>query len=115
LKSADGEKLKKVTGGALEPVLENLSAAASSVDTLVHIPLIHGFNDSDEDIEKFIEVLSPFKDRIRVEFLAYHEYGKDKWAKCGLEYTMADAFLPKGRLGEINNQLKAVGINAVRT
>lgn len=115
LKSADGEKLKSVTGGALEPVLENLSIAASSVDTLVHIPLIHGFNDSDEDIKKFIDVLSPFKDKIRVEFLAYHEYGKDKWAKCELEYTMADAFLPKGRLGEINNQLKAAGINAVRT
>ena len=115
LKSADEEKLKDVTGGTLAPVLKNLSLAATQVDTLVHIPLIHGFNDSERDIEKFIDVLSPYKDSVRVEFLSYHEYGKDKWAKCGLEYTMKDAFLPKGRFLEIKEQLKTAGITAVRT
>lgn len=115
IKSADGEKLSEVTGGKLEPILSNLSAAAGKVDTLVHIPLIHGFNDSDRDIDGFINLLMPFRESIRVELLAYHEYGKDKWAKCGLLYNMADAFLPKGRLSEINLQLKSAGINAVRT
>ena len=115
LKSVDSDKFFNVTGGRLEPVIENLKKAAGNVDTLVHIPLIHNFNDSDEDIEKFIEILKPFKDDIRVEVLAYHEYGKDKWEKCGLLYKMEDAFLPKGKLKNFYEQLNAAKINTVRT
>lgn len=115
IKSPDSEKLLSVTGGKLDTVLSNLSAAAGKVDTLIHIPLIHGFNDRNHDIDGFINLLMPYRECIRVELLAYHEYGKDKWAKCGLAYNVADAFLPKGKLGEITLQLKSAGINAVKT
>mgnify|MGYP003545645625 CR=1 FL=1 len=32
-----------------------------------------------------------------------------------ISYNVADAFLPKGKLGEITLQLKSAGINAVKT
>ena len=115
LKSADKEKSKSVIGYSVDTVAANLKNASGMVDTLIHIPLIHGFNDSDEDLEKFISVLSPYKDDIRVEILAYHEYGKDKWIKCGLDYKMQDAFLKPGTLKKWNEQFKAAGLNAVRT
>lgn len=116
VKSADEEKLFKVTGGHLEPIIKNLSHAVSlGVDTLVHVPLIGGFNDSDEDVEKLLNVLSPFKDKIKIEFLSYHEYGKDKWKKCGLEYEMKDAHISKETYKEIVNKFKAVEFTVIRT
>ena len=115
LKSTDAEKLYSVTGGKLQNILDNLKIASDSVDTLVHIPIIHGFNDGDEDIKKFTETLTPYNNKIKVELLAYHEYGKDKWKKCGLEYTMTDAFVPAARMKEITAQFKSAGINIIRT
>lgn len=115
-KSADEQKLLTVTGGSVEPIKANLAAAVDSgCDILVHIPLIGGFNDSDEDIEKLSDALYPYKDKIRVEFLSYHEYGKDKWGKCSLEYKMENAHIPVGRYKETVNKFKAVGFTVVRT
>ncbi len=116
VKSADEEKLFSVTGGRVAPITENLSKAVSlSVDTLIHVPLIHGFNDSDEDTDKLLQALSPFKDKVKIEFLSYHEYGKDKWKKCGLEYKMENAHIEKEIYKNIVNKFKAVGFTVIRT
>lgn len=116
VKSADDQKLFSVTGGKVAPIIENLSKAVSlSVDTLIHVPLIHGFNDSDEDTDKLLQALLPFKDKIKIEFLSYHEYGKDKWKKCGLEYKMENAQIEKENYKNIVNKFKAVGFTVVRT
>ena len=116
LKSADDEKLFSVTGGRVEPIINNLSQAVIlGVDTLVHVPLIHGFNDSEQDIDSLASVLFPFRDKIKIEFLLYHEYGKDKWKKCGLTYDMKDAHVSKECYRQIVNKFKAVGFTVVRT
>lgn len=116
LKSAIPSKLAETVGGVLPPILRNLEAAASSgQDTLVHIPLIHGFNDTEEDTDALIAALLPFRAAIRVELLSYHEYGKDKWKKCGLDYAMTDAFIGDEAYREIISKFRTAGLETVRT
>lgn len=116
IKSTNAQKHLEITGGFVSPVLENLKIAYNeNVDTLIHIPLIHGFNDGETDIDGFINALLPYSDRIKVELLSYHEYGKDKWKKCGLEYRMENAFVTDERYCAITEKFTATGITVVRT
>ena len=54
-------------------------------------------------------------DNVKVEILKYHEYGKDKWEKCGLEYTMKDAFVTEQERLDFETELKNAGITVIRT
>ncbi len=116
VKSANSEKLLSVTGAVLEPIIKNLAAAADSgLDILVHVPLINGFNADEADTDLLLETLSPFKDKIKIEFLAYHEYGKDKWKQCGLVYAMENANISTECYKNTVNKFKAAGFTVVRT
>ncbi len=115
-KSADDAKLLSVTGGKTAPIIDNLSAAvAAELDVLIHVPLIGGFNDSTEDTKLLLSTLLPFKDSVKIEFLSYHEYGKEKWEKCGLEYTVKNAQISVEKYKETVNKFKAAGFTVVRT
>ncbi len=104
------------TGVSGEIARRNLArAAASEVELLIRIPLIHGVNDDDASLSGFTEALAPFAGRARVEVLRYHEYGKDKWKTLGLSYQMEDAFLPKGRAESLEKMLRDAGLETVRT
>jgi pyruvate formate lyase activating enzyme len=104
------------TGLSNEAVKENLlRAAEAGVHLLIRIPLIHGVNDQDATLLGFCEYLKQFSGRARVEVLRYHEYGRDKWQKLGMDYRMEDAFLPAGRAEALEKMLKAEGLDVVRT
>ena len=97
VKHYDGEKHRLVTGASNEETLRNLHKALSfGVKTLVRIPLIGGFNASEEDARAFASLFSEMKKTgdFSVEFLSYHEYGRTKYEKLGIPYTMGkDAFV----------------------
>ena len=115
-KHPDGGMHLRYTGMSVDTVKANLeSAAASSVEMLIRIPLIHGVNDGDAALSGFSEYLARFAGRARVEVLRYHEYGRDKWAALGLKYRMEDAFLPAGRAEALEEMLAARGLFIVRT
>lgn len=99
VKHYDGEKHRAVTGVSNERTLENLARALDAgVKTLVRIPLVGSFNASEADAEGFAALFSKMKERgdFAVELLCYHEYGRTKYEKLGLPYTMGkDAFVSK--------------------
>lgn len=104
-----------ITGIPLQPVADNINMALElHPDVLIRVPLIHHINDTTECIRGMIR-LFPRGDRARFELLPYHEYGKAKWLQCGLDYEMADAALPEGRLEELEGELRAGGFHIVRT
>lgn len=93
-KHYDPEKHRQVTGLDNSMTHKNLALAiAAGKHPAVRIPLIGGFNASEEDAAGFAELFH----RIHLpgngtlELLTYHEYGKEKYKKCGLTYTMTDA------------------------
>ena len=84
----------KYTGVPFKTVRQNLFLAVREHGQLdIRIPLVGGVNDSEEDMQGFIalfrELLRENEDGpITVEILKYHEFGKNKWSACGLEYQM---------------------------
>ena len=81
---------QKRLGMGNEKVICNLrEASKSGIDLWIRIPLIPDFNDTEDDICQFISVITDFKlDKLSVELLPYHEYGKVKWEQAGMKYTM---------------------------
>ena len=98
-------------------VYENIKKAAENrKQLLVHIPLIKGFNAEVEDAKKFAEFLTGLDcSFLQVELLRYHEFGKDKWAQCGLEYKMKNAFVSDEQYKTILDIFKSYSLNIVKT
>ena len=94
-KHYDSEKHRQVLGADNSAVKENLRLASHNRNQLlVRIPLVNGFNSSEEDALGFAEMFKNYcTDFCEYELLRYHEYGKDKWKSCGMEYKMENGFV----------------------
>lgn len=95
-KSPFKDKLKLVTDGNIEEIKKNISVILKSKPVHFHIPLVHAFNDSPEDINGFLDYFKEIRKsggHFDIEILPYHEYGKEKWKKAGLTYTVKDGFV----------------------
>ncbi len=119
VKHYDREKHRAVTGSGNEATWKNASAALEAGQPLLlRIPLIGGFNASLEDAARFADLFRQIgvPGRARVELLRYHEYGRDKYKKLGLAYTMDEtAKVPLSVLERYEEILRASGIEVVRT
>ena len=94
-------------------------ALAEHPNVLIRIPLIGGFNDAPADAERFAAFFEPLNtSRVRFEFLSYHEYGKDKWAQCGLPYRMErmkSAFVGDATVAQFKSVFEAAGLHVIHT
>ena len=117
LKHYDCEKHKKVIGSSNEKTIENIKEISKRREQLlIHIPLINGFNSSEEDAQKFAELINSFgNEKINVEVLCYHEYGKDKWLQCNMEYKMKSGKVTENEYKTFTDVLKKNGISIIRT
>ena len=112
----DDETHRRVTGRGNGQILRNLRAAAGArSQLLVRIPLIGGFNDSADDARMFAETLSCLRTEHSVEVLRYHEYGRDKWKQCGMEYTVRDAFVSDESYRQFCAVLRDSGLHLIST
>ena len=119
-KHHDDARLREATGVGGELIKRNLrKALAEHPDVLIRIPLIGGFNDSTADAERFAAFFRPLDtSRSRFEFLSYHEYGKDKWAQCGLPYRMErmkSAFVSDTTVAQFKSVFEAAGLHVIHT
>ena len=116
-KHPDDEAHRRWTGEDASRIRENLRiAAASGIPLQLRVPLIHGVNDDDQALAGFVSFFSQLqRPKMTVEFLRYHEYGKDKWKKLGLEYAMHDAFVAEQRAVEFEQACREAGVAVVRT
>ncbi len=115
-KSADADQLKRCTGAELSLVENNLRAIIAKKYLHLRLPLIHGFNDSEEDMEKFSAFFESLpQGRFDVEILPYHEYGKEKWEKCGKAYTVTDGKVAASTRLRFSERFSASGIKMIKT
>lgn len=116
-KHPDEAEHRQWTGISAVTIKQNLRAAAKyGMPLQLRVPLIHGVNDDDTALEGFVEFFSGIqRPGMTVEFLRYHEYGREKWIKLGREYLMKDAFLPAGRAERFEQACSAAGIQIIRT
>ncbi len=117
LKHPEPEIHRRWTGAGNSQVIRNLRAAAASELSLqLRVPLIHGVNDDDQALEGFRDLFSDImRPGMTVEFLRYHEYGREKWDKLGLVYEMKDAFVAQERAALFEKTCTEAGVKVIRT
>ena len=119
IKHHDPETHRRVTGLPNTGTFRSIQAALAQGQRLaLRIPLIGGFNASMEDARAFARLLTQLgvPGHASVELLAYHEYGKSKYEKLGMAYTMgADAHVSRETAAEFGAILSAAGIELIHT
>lgn len=116
-KHPDSQEHLHWTGLPNDQIKRNLRLAAeSSLPVQLRVPLIHGVNDSDQALEGFVAFFSSIsRPGLSVEFLPYHEYGREKWRQINKNYTMEDGFVTPQRVQLFESTCKAAGICIIRT
>jgi len=70
-------------------ILLNLEHAAGSVETIVRVPLIGGFNDDEENLVATANFVARLNIH-RMDILPFHRLGASKYAGLGQTYAYAD-------------------------
>lgn len=85
IKGADPVRHEKNTGVSNERIISNLEALAGrGADIIIRLPLVPGYNDSEEDLDELSSLLGKFKRYIRrAEIMPYHRIGLGKLETLG--------------------------------
>lgn len=87
-------------------ILENISNLANSDwngRLVLRVPVISGFNDSDENISDIISFMHK-NNLVEINLLPFHRLGESKWIQLGKEYEYSDkGDVDEGHLGELQD------------
>ncbi len=73
--------------------------------------LVAGLTDGYDNVEKVADICAGLRSLERVEILRFHQMGKSKWQKLGLEYPLADVEPPDAELTErVRGQFRRRGL-----
>jgi len=87
LKHTDPVKFHRYVKGDAALVMENLERLAYfGAHVVVRIPVIPGFNHSEEEIQAMVDFVSTIKGIKEIHFLSYHTFGVEKYRMLGMEY-----------------------------
>jgi pyruvate formate lyase activating enzyme len=112
IKSGDPVTYERVTRQPLAPTL----AYARRLSELgrpmwVRFVLVPGLTDDRDNVEMLADVCAGLKTVERVEILRFHQMGRDKWHKLGLEYPLEAAQPPDAALTErVRGQFRSRGL-----
>jgi len=112
IKSGDPEIYEKVTRQPLQPTLDyanRLSALGRPM--WIRYVLVQGLTDGYDNVEKVADIVGGLKTVERVEILRFHQMGRDKWHKLGLEYPLENVEPPDAALSErVREQFRSRGL-----
>lgn len=111
-KHYDSEILKKYTSVGNEVIKSNFEKICNmGRQAHIRIPLINGINT--ENPEGFASFFSEFNtENVVFEFLAYHEYGKDKWTE---EYKVKNGFISEDALKNFKEVFERYNLKTIIT
>ncbi|MGB8436773.1 MAG: pyruvate formate-lyase-activating protein [Burkholderiales bacterium] len=112
IKGGDPATHEKVCGHPLKPTLEFAQRlAALGRPAWIRFVLVPGLTDGRENVDKLADLVAPLKNVERVEILRFHQMGKDKWHKLGLEYPLENVEPPGPELTErVRGQFRSRGL-----
>jgi pyruvate formate lyase activating enzyme len=112
IKHLESEVHRRATGVPNELILENLRKAAGRSPVWLRVPLISGFNDSDEHIESLVG-LAKEVDAEKISLLPYHEGGRAKCEQVGRSYEFNEGRAPDDdRVQRLKGLIESGGITA---
>lgn len=113
VKHMDTKKHKEGTAIGNEIILQNLANTSRLTEVWIRIPLIAGYNDSEENIDSVGRKAAELGIK-RISLLPYHEGGKSKCEQLGHEYMVPEARSPSDdRIKELALILKSYGLDVV--
>ena len=120
-KQVDDRMHKERTGTSNQEILKNIRKAALWHPCVwIRMPLVNGFNTRLEDLEGFVRFAreiteSAGENKVKFEFLPYHEYGKSKWMASGREYPIENGFVSEETLAKFKETFEKNGLPVHRT
>lgn len=111
MKHFDDAEHKKWTGAPLENVKQNIKKLLESGRQMhIRIPVINGVNVNPVAFAEFFATQNTAN--AVFEFLAYHEYGKDKWQG---KYQIENGFVADETIKEFTSVFESYGLRTVST
>jgi pyruvate formate lyase activating enzyme len=83
IKHVDDDAHKEGTGISNEKILENVAKMAKAKAMRVRVPLIPGFNDSEQDVQQIAAFAATLPNEVEVDLLAYNPLGEGKYESLG--------------------------------
>lgn len=112
IKSGDPAIYEQVTRQPLQPTLDyarRLSALRRPM--WIRFVLVPGLTDGHDNVEKLADICAGLQSVERVEILRFHQMGREKWHKLGLDYQLERAEPPDPELTErVRGQFRSRGL-----
>jgi pyruvate formate lyase activating enzyme len=114
LKHMDDEQHLKFTGVSNGLILDNIRRSAESCRVILRVPVVPGYNDSEENIRETARFAASLGDGFeRLELLPYHLLGVDVYRRLGHDYELGDVEPPGAeQLESLKAIAEACGITA---
>ncbi len=110
IKHLDDEAHRKTTGASNDVILENLRKTAKESKLWLRVPLMAGFNDSEDHIRQITE-LGVEIGAEKISLLPYHEGGKAKSEQLGIGYTCPQGRAPSEKhLNKLRQVIEQAGL-----
>jgi pyruvate formate lyase activating enzyme len=114
VKLFDSAAHKKATGVSNEIILDNLKIVAESgVPVIVRIPVIPGYNDSEENLKATAQYIKSVPGLRKVGLLTYHRLGATKYTILDRKYTLSELTpQEESRMQEMVKIFTSAGLDA---
>ena len=101
IKSGDPEVYKRVTHAPLQPTLDYARRLSDLGRPMwVRYVLVPDLTDGYDNVERVADFCASLKSLERVEILRFHQLGRSKWEKLGIDYKLNDTQPPSAELSE---------------
>ncbi len=119
-KSPFKQNLKDITAADIDIIKNNLIyRAKTGKPLLIRIPLIKFFNCGKENATAFGDFFTELdkhgNNNVFFEILTYHEFGKEKYDKLGMNYTVTDGYVSEDDVKTLLTELKSKNLKVINT
>jgi pyruvate formate lyase activating enzyme len=114
IKTWDADRHKALTGVDVAPTIAFARRLAARRKPMwIRFVLVPGLTDDMDDLAKTAEFAASLGNVERVEVLPFHQLGRFKWERLGLEYQLANVTAPSAELVErACTVLRSAGLKA---
>jgi pyruvate formate lyase activating enzyme len=113
IKHMNDEEHKKFTGVSNRLILSNArSVSERNVPLYIRMPVIPGYNDSEENIRATCEFARDLSSLVNIDILPLHHLGKARYNSLNLAYPIADIpLIPDNALQNIKRLVESYQLN----
>ena len=115
LKAIEPDLHKRLTGMDTRPIREFARRlAARKHPVWIRFVVVPGWTDNMEEVDRMVEFAASLGNVERVDVLPFHQMGRYKWDKLGMDYQMRDAQPPsRETINEVLSRFRTAGLKAV--